>query len=1567
MGSFLLKFDTTAVFNGANPIELEVLVGGVVVSSVSLQNASESNQLLLDFTGLAPSSLSIRFASGNVGDTVALTSVEINQVALTPVTDYSTAAVTQGTGISVSAAAELYGYTVPTLDPAELTGTATDDLLLTGGNEADKIDGLAGHDRIRGKQGDDAINGGTGNDTLYGEEGEDTILGGTGDDVIFGNDDNDILYGEAGDDRVIGGAGNDIVNGGDGNDKLSGGDGNDTIFGEGDNDRLLGGAGNDLLFGDDGNDVLSGGAGDDAISGGDGDDTVFDGAGNDLISGGDGNDELYASSGDDILSGGAGIDILYGGADMDDLAGGDGDDTFYLSNGDFVAGEIINGGNDTDNITLWDGVTVDFTTGTLSNLETLMGSTGNDDVTLSLDQLNAFTTVDLDGGTDTQRISVSGTLDISAETLPTVSNVENGFLVGSTGADDLTITGAQINTLIFGSGTVDFAGGSDVLRLTSTSTDLNTLGNTDGSIAGLETVDLSGAAGSVTLNLTSQTENFTVTGSNNGDDITSGAGDDIVTGGNGNDVINSRAGSDIVDGGAGDDNIDARGNDDIVTGGTGADTIDGGSGNDTINLANGDFEAGESIDGGNDTDNLVLTNATTVDFTTGTLTNLETLTGSSGDDDVTIDGTTLNQFNTINLAGGAGDVLRLTSTSTGLNAISDGNLTGVETVDATNASAALTLDVSSQTEDMTIIGANADNVGETLRAGSGNDTINFYGAGGAYYGGGGNDTFDDIAVAHATVNIEIYGEGGDDVAWSGLGNDTLVGGTGSDTLRGENGNDTFRLANGDFASGELLDGGNDSDTLELTNATTVNFTTGTLSNLETFTGSTGDDDITIAGTTLNQFTTIDFAGGAGDILRLTSTSTGLNGLANGSLTGLESIDASTAAASVTIDLSSQTDGFTITASNNGDNITTSNGVDTIIGGTGADTISTGQDDDVITGGAGADNIDGRAGDDTFNLANGDFAAGESIDGGGSSETTGDTIILTNATTVDFTTGTLTEIEMLTGSSGNDDVTIDGTTLNQFNTIDFAGGAGDVLRLTSTSTGLNALSNGNLTGLETINASTAGAAVTIDLSGQTEGFTVTASNNGDNITTGSGADDITGGNGADTMTAGTGADTIDGGNGNDTINLANGDFAAGESINGGGNTDEIVLTDATTVDFTTGTLSNVETLTGSTGNDNVTISGTQLNSFTSIDLGNATDTLTVTSTSTGLNGLADGAFAGVENVSAGTAAVTIDLSAQTEDLTITGSGNADDLTGGSGTNTIIGGAGADDLRSGSVDEWTAAVNDILTNNAGVVYSSATNSFYQQNTTNQSWTASNTAASTSSLTGLSNNGYLATVTSQAENDFIFTNWGGTRMWIGGSDTTTEGEWLWTSTGSPENGLQFHTGGAAGSALNGHFTNWVAGDPSNGSGAWDYTEYRADGTWWSNADTQTLDSVIEWDAAELLATINRTTIEGGTGADTLYGSAGSDIFDFDLTDAMDTVQNFDTTDRDSIDISDLLTGYNYLTSDINDFVQLTEAGGNTTLAVDGNGAVGGASFTNIVQINGVTGVDLYQWIAADNLIIA
>ena len=91
------------------------------------------------------------------------------------------------------------------------------------------------------------------------------------------------------------------------------------------------------------------------------------------------------------------------------------------------------------------------------------------------------------GASDTLNVVASG--NIAALGSPAISNVEIGYLTGTSGNDLVTLSGAQLNAIIIGAGTVNLgAGTGDTINLTSTSTDLNTLGATDASIQGVELI-----------------------------------------------------------------------------------------------------------------------------------------------------------------------------------------------------------------------------------------------------------------------------------------------------------------------------------------------------------------------------------------------------------------------------------------------------------------------------------------------------------------------------------------------------------------------------------------------------------------------------------------------------------------------------------------------------------------------------------------------------------------------------------------------------------------------------------------------------------------------------------------------------------------------------------------------------------------------------------------------------------------------------------------------------------------------------------------------------------------------
>jgi VCBS repeat-containing protein len=440
-------------------------------------------------------------------------------------------------------------------------------------------------------------------------------------------------------------------------------------------------------------------------------------------------------------------------------------------------------------------------------------------------------------------------------------------------------------------------------------------------------------------------------------------GNDTIDGGDGNDVIFGQEGNDTIHGGTGDD---------IISGGTGADQLYGDAGNDTFLLANGEFAAGETINGGADTDTIVLTEATTVDFGTGTVTGVEILTGSSGNDVVTMTAQQLIGFTGINLGNGSDTLNIVVNGNVDLSASTLPTLASVET---------LTFTGSASNDTLTLSGAQFDAL---VAAGA---SFNL-----------GTGTADTIVIANATAPIDLTG-----VTMSGVEKFQTTG----------NVNNTVTMTAQQFLGFTGgIDLGNGTDALNVVVSGTVNLSASTLPTLTgveavNFIGSAGAEAITVTGAQLNALIssglTIDLGNGA-DTLVLTSTSTALNNLGNLSLQNVETISAVGAASAVTIDLHNQLEGFKIIGSSNGD---------IIIGGAGNNTLNGGAGNDTLTGGAGVDQfrLDTSTGTDTItNFVRGTDKIGFLDTGttGGGSVNFGGTIGSTAGTTLalsDFQTRT----------------------------------------------------------------------------------------------------------------------------------------------------------------------------------------------------------------------------------------------------------------------------------------------------------------------------------------------------------------------------------------------------------------------------------------------------------------------------------------------------------------------------------------------------------------------------------
>lgn len=103
-------------------------------------------------------------------------------------------------------------------------------------------------------------------------------------------------------------------------------------------------------------------------------------------------------------------------------------------------------------------------------------------------------------------------------------------------------------------------------------------------------------------------------------------------------------------------------------------------------------------------------------------------------------------------------------------------------------------------------------------------------------------------------------------------------------------------------------------------------------------------------------------------------------------------------------------------------------------------------------------------------------------------------------------------------------------------------------------------------------------------------------------------------------------------------------------------------------------------------------------------------------------------------------------------------------------------------------------------------------------NVSYSAAKAAAEAMQING--EFGHLATITSQAENDFILSTFAlgagaGQFAWIGGTDSATENIWLWD--GGPEDGMQFSVEAVPVPPLN--YANWGGAEPNDSGFGEDY----------------------------------------------------------------------------------------------------------------------------------------------------
>ncbi|CDZ70039.1 Hypothetical protein NGAL_HAMBI2610_16400 [Neorhizobium galegae bv. orientalis] len=945
-----------------------------------------------------------------------------------------------------------------TVNGQTVAGDTATDLAAVG----DKVLGI---DRMNGIVN---VTGGDGNDVLVGSSQANTIRGGAGNDTIIGNGGDDTLEGDVGNDLFIYkvGDGNDRINGGtetsnaspnydvlrvegdaqartfniglaSGGTPINAGFGNaadiavsydgsnsatiradeiegiDIVAGSGaitvNVGSLAGTAvqpntirvtGSNSATGDvvDASGITAANAVSVVFDGNEGNDTFIGGAGNDVARGGTGNDTFTGGLGADTIEGGAGNDIINLGADQ-------------IVNGLATTMDSIDGGADHDKIILTTGTQgflLDGNATTITRIEEIVGTDGNDTITLRDDYLSdqANGGVTINGGKGNDAITGGKGNDVitggeGTDTLKGGAGADT--LIG--GADNDVFWGGKHSDNLFGNGTTNVgddlyakAGEQDKAMFGSDPSNYEVtwnaafqtwevlaksgaveFGGTTGpglNVDRLFGIELIQFANGVVLDLTDPIRVFngsnligtydTIQQANDASTTLAGyrielvgtvtnelatitKNDLTVVGGveDAGIVLTLNGAQNITLQGAAPINVIGDGQANAILGNDGANVIKGVMGSDTLNggAGNDTFVLGADVTGSG-TRNIQLGDGSLLAVNiAGLAGTADKVIGGAGNDTIILE-----------RDGKSGFVADYST--------APDYLSGVEKIVGTDGNDVILL----------AAGSTADGGPITLEGGNGNDTLGGSNSADIINGGDGNDLIsgldgNDILEGGAGSD-EIWGGAGADQINGGTGSDNITGGLGNDTIDGGAGGDTFNYTVGDGI--DTIDGGSSSDLL-LTNGrataesaivslTATGFTVDvdgdgvvdvTAANVETaiIYQDDGADQITVRGQDNAEAIMIE-----GDSSLLHVHGSGMpwiSGISTSELTiegkgGNDVIDASAAnipnAQNPQPPVSLILDGGV--------------GNDTITGSVGADTIYGGADNDTLIGGKGDDLLDG---------------------------------------------------------------------------------------------------------------------------------------------------------------------------------------------------------------------------------------------------------------------------------------------------------------------------------------------------------------------------------------------------------------------------------------------------------------------------------------------------------------------------------------------------------------------------------------------------------------------------------
>ena len=1249
---------------------------------------------------------------------------------------------------------------LPGTTAANFTGTANDSVNLTGSTVGDTVTlSQAGAGVINL-----SLNGvtnqvtGAGRFTISTGSGNDTITLGSTDALnitVDGGDNNDVIDST--------GVNNALTNlsilAGDGNDTVTGATLATTVIraGMGDDTVTLLSAGS--VYGDDGFDTINGSSQDDSLYGGAGSDSILGGAGSDLIDGG---------MGWNILIGGPGVDILMGGADTDTFQwnAGDGFD-FITGNGgeDFIDANGSAGGTNQFDVLRYGtayfmNFNGDFNSGFEADgvLTSNFFSGAGSAATASVEDLSGINVQRLAfyfSASTTASVTVNGSiadnvLTIGASPLdPTVQSISGlPYEFRMTGPIDPTL-----NTL-----TVQGLAGNDVITV-------------EDSAVAIGQIVIDGGAGNDLLTGANQiiggAGNDTLQGSSGTDNLDGGTGDNVFLLSSGTDTFVGGTGFNVVSvtGVAGADNlfavtqntaspvdISVNGVVDSITM-TNIDliSIQGSSGDDTLLVSGTELAAVDifaTLEAGNDEVSAIAASSGQNTTVYGGSGNDAYATGAGSDnfyggddfDGLMITDSSINSddlydggsgFNGVEVAYSSGTSL-ITAIPSGFeisNSAGTGSTTALN-VGIVNISGGSSIAISGTNNDDTIRTFDSQSgvvppipAGELVIAGL-SASIVLTGVTSAtvvdIYGQGGNDTFQSLGNANATVNF--LGNSGNDTfeVTQESRPASFSGGAGTDRVH------VLGTVNGDALTFQAS-GPDEQISYNGANAGTV--INAEILNVE---GLAGNDLIQVFSVdTGSGLSEIELIGGDGnDYISVQSLKSGTFNISGGD--GNDTIYGADTPGVMVIHGGAGDDAITLGTAETAAYGEAGN--DTLNGSSGADTLSGGDGNDLITGGTGSDQLDGGADEDVIVWNIGDGS--DLVEGG-----TGLDELIVNG---DSTAGNVFTVQQQLSNSILFEVLIAGQVIDSgaIEHVSLTGGSGsdtfNIGDLTGTGVTLVDTNFGDDTVADTVSVLGSALDDHIILAGTTTvaevtglAWTVRAVNMAFSATTLVDGILIDGGRGYDwllsgvlldmpvlvTLQGGAGADLFEvntpalGDNANrvtvissgeiftDIIQLNNGrNLVIGGpndiiEINGSSNNDTIVLDGVTTpgrVNIAVNALSSSNDLTGFTGVIHINAKG-------------GDDTITaggMTQASTISGGV------GNDSINASGMTVPVTIFGELGDDLITGGSAGDYIDGGNGWNSLAGGLGDDVVNGGSGSDqftWNAGDGfDYFTGNGGDDY-------------------------------------------------------------------------------------------------------------------------------------------------------------------------------------------------------------------------------------------------------------------------